>query len=624
MKRFFKFLSITTLSLLTLNSGIATGATIYTIGDSTMADYDPSVYPNQRGWGQMFKQFLMGDVTCQNAARNGRSSKSFYTEGLWTAVLNKVNPGDYVFIQFGHNDEKNDGASGDIGTTPAEYKTYLESYINETRAKGGIPVLLTPIVRCYFSGNEITAKGAHNLSTTGDDLNYPLAMKTVATDMGVTLIDHTALSKALVESYGPTNAKSLLYISDDSTHPNVLGATLFARLVVQDLVRQNILVSNLNASPDLILNPNSIDFGNCYQSTTATKSFTVSGMDLSPTDGSVTITATDGFSVGLSATGSFTNSIDIDYTGGNLTNTTVYVRYAPTTTGLHTGTVQVSTASGTPKDIDLTGNALSMTGGVEAIVHFPLTANANAIITGPVNSLGQSYSGMYQKNFATVGTSTGNMQRSTITGDSWPSGELDIVSNRYIQFAIQAQAGTTFTIDSIGAYAAIAGGNAIAYRVMGSTSENFATNAITFENKPSNTANAVVELSYKPILQVTGGETFYLRFYPWYISTSATGKYLCLQNLMIKGQVSSGTTNTNSPENDKLTLKNGTGKNNFIITGIENTGTVQIYNQMGIVVFTKELIEKTEEINISHLPKGFYIINAVIKNDKISKKIIIN
>src|ERR1035437_735848 len=88
---------------------------IFTIGDSTMADYDTIKYSGdkeQRGWCQLFPKFLNDEVVLKNAARNGRSSKSFYYE-IWKNLRNEIKKGDYVFIQFGHNDEKNKGLDTD-------------------------------------------------------------------------------------------------------------------------------------------------------------------------------------------------------------------------------------------------------------------------------------------------------------------------------------------------------------------------------------------------------------------------------------------------------------------------------------------------------------------------------
>jgi lysophospholipase L1-like esterase len=631
MKKIGKFCTLIIIAFLVMSASSSDPITIYFIGDSTMADYDVSVYTGtteQRGWGQMFRQFLIGDIQFVNAARNGRSSKSFYagSDSLWAGVRNKLKAGDYVFIQFAHNDEKDDGiaGSGGIGTDPwGEYQLYLRNFINETRKIGAIPILVTPIVRRYFSGTTITAKGAHDLSTTADDsiLNYPRAMKAVARELSVPLIDHTSLTKALVESYGSTNSKSIIYVNADDTHLKAVGGTLFARLAVQELIRQNILTDYLNPSPDLIVSPTSIDFGNCYISTYASSPISISGMSLVPNSGSITVKASDGFLVSATETGTYGESVALSYTSGNLSATNIYVRFQPSVVQIYTGQITVSNPSGTPKTITLTGNALSISGGTPACIYFPLTSNATPVIIGPITSLGESWSEMYAKNYAVPSSSTtwpegvtgSTTQRNIIIGDTWVAGEVDIVTTRYIQFGVQPAANTTFTVDSIGLYAAAAGGSGMRFRVMIAKKSDF-SDAITLENKTTNASNTIVKLSYKPILQVADSEYFYLRFYPWY-SSAATSKYLCLQNLTISGTVSSNENPTYMEETDQNRLKvypnpsHGVFYTNY--SGSGKNSLLKIYNLTGTMLQWNRIKTDPETIDLSGFPNGSYVLKII-------------
>ncbi len=227
--------------------------TVYTIGDSTMCLYDTANARHQRGWAQMLPQFFNDDVKIVDAARGGRSSKSFYNEGLWKNVIDKVKPGDYVFIQFGHNDEKNDTIRG---TKPwGEYYYYLKLYVKQTLAKDGIPVFFTPIVRRYFDKTgHITGKGMHNLGPGDSVGNYPKVMRFIAQKMNVPLIDLTLLTKKLVESYGPEKSKEL-YISTDKTHPTLLGATKIAALACKGIKGLHLpLAGYLNSNYRKVLN----------------------------------------------------------------------------------------------------------------------------------------------------------------------------------------------------------------------------------------------------------------------------------------------------------------------------------------------------------------------------------
>lgn len=225
---------------------------IFTIGDSTMADYDTVKYSGekeQRGWCQLFPTLLSGDVSLKNAAKNGRSSKSFYKE-VWVKLRNELQPGDYVFIQFGHNDEKQDGLDTDEndstlrGTNPwGLYQKYLKLYVNEARERGAIPILFTPVVRRYFEKGKLTQKAQHNLIEDASDttLNYVASMKNVACQLSVPLIDMTAATKRLVEAYGSEKSKKELYINTDDTHLKNEGALRYAKLAALELKEKDIL-----------------------------------------------------------------------------------------------------------------------------------------------------------------------------------------------------------------------------------------------------------------------------------------------------------------------------------------------------------------------------------------------
>ena len=615
--------------------------TVYFIGDSTMADYDPAVYPNQRGWGQMFRNFLTGDISFVNAARNGRSTRSFYTgsDSLWAGVRTKLIAGDYVFIQFAHNDEKLNGLSdpavtGGIATAPwGDYQDYLRRYVNETRKLGANPILVTPIVRCYFAGDTITLTGRHNLGTDDSTLNYVRAIKAVGRQMLVPVIDHTALTRKLAESYGPVNAYSTIYVTTDQTHLNPVGATLYAQLAVQEMLKQNILVQNLNASPNLIITPTAINFGNSYISSYAGSKLSVSGLSLTPATGNVTVTAPDGFLVGLTSAGTFSTGVQLPYTGGNLSATDVYVRFQPSVVKTYADSISISYGQGVVRKIAVGGMALSMSGGVACSVNFPLLTNTSPTVTGPVIALDESWGGMYVKNYASVATwpagITGtNSQRNSISAtatnavDTWPAGEIDINTGRYIQFAVKPNTGTSLTVDSIGLYAGAAGGSGLKYRVMYSKSADF-SNAVALEDKTANTGNTMVALSYKPILVIGDAEGFYLRFYPWYNGTASL-KYLCLSNLTIKGRVSSTATAVQNPtENSTLEVYPNPSKGIFNLKNPMNVKSViGVYNLMGIIQRKYEMNALTGVINLSGCPDGIYVLK-VISGSTIEKQLLV-
>lgn len=214
--------------------------TIFMVGDSTMANKSVKAYP-ETGWGQALAMFAdTSRVNIDNHAKNGRSTKSFIDEGLWATVENKIKPGDFVFIQFGHNDEKIDKPNVYARAATA-YKVNLKKMVDETRAKGGTPVIFSSIVRRDFAPN---GKLIH---THGD---YIDAAKLVAAELKVAFIDLEAETHLLVEKLGPDASAYLfmnlpegVYASHpkgliDNTHLTRYGAMQVAWLAIKHIKTQ--------------------------------------------------------------------------------------------------------------------------------------------------------------------------------------------------------------------------------------------------------------------------------------------------------------------------------------------------------------------------------------------------
>lgn len=208
---------------------------VYLIGDSTIANKEIKAYP-ETGWGMPFRYFFDSAVEVDNRAKNGRSTKSFIEEGLWKPVIDNLNEGDYVFIQFGHNDEGKEK----VGryTTPEEFKTNLTKYVNESRSKKAIPVLITPVARRTFDSTG-KIKESHPV--------YADAVREVAKQLNVILIDLDEKSKSLLQQFGPENSKLLYNYTapgehpnypeghKDDTHFNELGARKMAEIVLAEI-----------------------------------------------------------------------------------------------------------------------------------------------------------------------------------------------------------------------------------------------------------------------------------------------------------------------------------------------------------------------------------------------------
>ena len=617
-------------------SQVNAGTRIFTIGDSTMANYDEETNSGEnekRGWAQMFSQFFIGDIAIHNHGKNGASSKSFYNDGTrWTSVRDQLTSNDYVFIQFGHNDEKNNGAEGIAGTDGAvgtapwgDYRNYLRKYVEETRAKGATPILLTPVVRRYFSGNTITAKGKHNLSTDNDSiLNYPRAMKSVARELNVPLIDHTTLTEVLVLSYGDNDSKKILYANDDNTHLKIMGATVFARLVAQDMIRQNILTDYVNAESDLLINPSSYDFGEKYTGTNIIKQFLVSAMDLSPANGNIKVSATLPFSVSSEQNGTYGQEIQIPYTSGGIV-TTIYIRFSPNEGVNYEDNLTIS-VEGTEisKNIPLSGKGLSLDGGVRGCVIWPLTASISPSIDGPLSAVDQSFSQLQNYGFREEcefpdGTKQITQRIATLpesgTNAPWPGGEIDINENRYAQFAVTVPEDAIFYVDSIGFYAGATGGGGVRFSVLISSKADF-TDEVSLLSMEAGGNKVTKAYSFSPTVKLAGGETFYLRFYPWY-NGAATQKYLCLQNVAISGIISMEEGSSVSSQTISE-IKHYVENDILYLNNLPQQTTIQLYNLQGQCIFQQNI--RTE--NISLPLKANCIVRITSDNGSKSIKII--
>ncbi len=208
--------------------------TIYLAGDSTCAQKKTDKRP-ETGWGMEFQPFFKDYVTIANHAKNGRSTRSFVSEGRWDSIMKLLQPGDYVFIEFGHNDQKTDSARH---SSPEEYYEHLCSFVDDVKAHKGNAVILTPIVRRRFN-EEGQFFGTHG--------QYVDEAIKAAKDKEVPLLDMTKATRDLLIKMGEEESKKLYMIADsgvwknypqgrdDNTHLNVDGAKTVAGLVVQEM-----------------------------------------------------------------------------------------------------------------------------------------------------------------------------------------------------------------------------------------------------------------------------------------------------------------------------------------------------------------------------------------------------
>lgn len=596
---------------------------VHTIGDSTMATYDPNTTVT-RGWGQMFQQFFKGDVTVNNRAKNGASSKSFYKESAyWQSVKKQIEPGDYVLIQFAHNDEKSNGCDGDelkayyqsIGdeakanacdyrgtTASGTYKDYLRKYVEETRALGATPVLVGAICRKYFDGSTIRRNGRHDLGdkfdkiedgklTTGNKVaaddhtyDYPYQMQEVAKELGVQYLDLTTATKELYESYGDAKANALLFDGNGSTHTSAMGATLIARLAAQLMQKAGILTENINLTSDLSVNPSTVDLGQAYKGQTVVREVSVNGFDLVPADGNVSITASNGLKV--SADGSdYSSTATLTYKEGNLIGS-FKTSYEFAAAGDINESITVSCGDKTVT-IPVVGKCVELADGVSASAYWRLEKDDNCTVEGPVDPIGETYSEMKLQKYSSPnakttwpeGTgfdATRKTQRNIIEGESWPAGEIDEVSTRWIEFAVKPAKGTTFNVNEISLYVCGCGGNGMHCKIYYSKEADFANAVNIADFSGSMKANDMMEVKATPVIELSEDETLRLRVYPWY-GSAATGKTICLSDVKVAGVAVSATNGVKSVESSELKPE----KIYYSLDGIRQNG---IHDGLNIVV----------------------------------------
>jgi len=234
-----RILILSALCIMFVSAIIDEKKTIWLCGDSTIAIKETKAYP-ETGWGMPFVYFWDAAVQVKNLAKNGRSTKTFISENLWQQVMDGIKEGDYVIIQFGHNDESVE--KKERYAPPAEFKSNLVKFITEARLKKATPILLTPVSRRKFDTIGI-AQETHQA--------YSAYVKEVANEHNVLLIDLDTQSRMLYQQFGKENS-NLLFMQlkagehpnypegrNDNTHFNELGARLIAQLVLKNIKELN-------------------------------------------------------------------------------------------------------------------------------------------------------------------------------------------------------------------------------------------------------------------------------------------------------------------------------------------------------------------------------------------------
>ena len=507
-------------------------------GDSIMRTYS-AAEGDETGWGQVLQFYFDTGVYVNNTLSNGgRSSKSFYYEnGRWNSVKKileeRKNAGKktYVFVNFGHNDQKysangtdfmdyatfaKENPSGwaettyekgkgvidsyDPSTNPdnGTYKDFLKKYIDETKALGGTPVIFSPFVRCYSSNGKISDKGAHVLGDaykgeTAPRGDYPSAAKEAAEENGAAFVDLTSLSKAYVESALARGKEKFVYWPNDTTHACALGALKIAGMAADGLKSQipELASHMIEPEPRIMVRDNTIDFGRMYPNNGSVKSFKVSAFNVP--DGKITITAPKGYTVSGSEDGTFAKTLEIETTADYF-GTDVYVKFTPTEVAEYNYNLQVSHTTVTPDFGNspagsMSGNILLIAltgagkrkaeGGQDFEVTWPMIDSAKAIVytanvapEGVVSPSGAAIgSGLQESAAKADAVSKKYHTRFCSSGTKWLATREE---NTYIQFALPS-GNNTIIVNQIELELASSGTGNMRWDILYSTNDDFSS-----------------------------------------------------------------------------------------------------------------------------------------------------
>lgn len=582
MRKIFSLFAAMTLCLPMLQGAIK----VHTIGDSTMAEYDEST-TDKRGWGMYLGSFFDPSfVTVNNRGKSGADTRGFYTgAAYWPSVKSQMSAGDYLLIQFAHNDEGNDSNLAGLdnleyaayckekglpaptdarGTNPqTTYRDFLRLFIDEARELGVNPVLVGPICRAYFSGNNITRKGQHDLGdkfakiengevlknqsvpASNLSMSYVEAMRIVAAEKNVPFIDLTEATRQLYLSYGESQCLSQLFCTGDKTHTNAMGGNLVARAAAQLLKNAGVLAEYINIPTDITANPNAINIGETYCSVPQNKEFLLTGYGLEPAAGTVNLSASANLLISLDKE-NYASTAQVSYEGGSMFQK-VFIRANYATGGLHFDTVYAT--SGEHKvAVPVSAMAIALDGGADVSAFWAIGAKPvpAPVVEGPISAeftMSQMACIDYNaaKNYFVDGDETNIILarfHNSADGSSrtpWPAGEIDENASRYLDFAITAPAAMDVRITRIAMEIASDGTSTMCYHLNIGFGDEF-TGVTTIYEKRNMTSRVIEHVDLTPTLTIPAGEVLHFRILPWHdYGEVKDSKYIGLRNVRIEG-----------------------------------------------------------------------------------------
>lgn len=617
-----RLLLITTCAFASIAIALAAGPKkkVHTIGDSTMSEYATDGSTDKRGWGQFLQQFFNStNITVNNRGKAGASSKSFYKEpGFWDTLVkggkDEMKSGDFLLIQFAHNDEKNSGADGEEvkkyymkqgaanrvrnidyrGTTPFEtYQEYMRNFIKEAKAMGVKPIVVGPIARSYFNGDgsKITRAGKHDLGdshsiikdgvfleeqkvgASDHTFDYVKAAIDVANEFDdVPFIDLTELTAKLYEKYGYQYCAKKLFCSADKTHPAALGAALIAhefavqlkqqaetetdakkKAVLAELA-QDVIVSN-----GISFSPSDGDMGMAYVGSQVDKKITMSAFDMASEYGTVKVTANNSFQISLDKY-TWNESVNVKYTNSTLM-TPLYIR-ANTTTGGITKCQLTAVEGSNTYTHELKIENIDKNSGEEASAFWKLSPTSTAPTATNLVAAEVKMADMFIENFSMEPISPkghSQMLLFNIKDGTWPATDFDESSTRYVEFKATVPKGKILNLSEISLDVCSFGGNNGCYNIYVATKEDFSDKELIGKAIKASKEYCTT-ISKELLMRVPDGESVYIRLYPWMkVTEKVQGKCIGISDVSIKGRLFDAPPPPPAPKNAKPGVKRPAG-----------------------------------------------------------------
>lgn len=356
-------------------------------------------------------------------------------------------------------------------------------------------------------------------------------MKAVATKYNVPVIDLTADTKAIVESYGANQAADTLYVASDNTHPQIMFAALIAKHAADDMKAissLSALTSHIIAAPTILSNGYPLAFGPVNVGANSVKYVAVAAFDETPASGTLTVTAPTDFQVSTDQS-TWSQSVDVSYTGGGVTQV-LYARFAPTQAQAYTGNITVTSGGSTVATVALSGTGVA--GATDSAAWFTAGTDTTAAVTGHLTATAATPSNLTSPTTTDAVAWTVNSASVTPVRyivDTWTAHD----ATKYVEFSITPT--VALNITNIATYIASYGGSNLRADLEYSLNSDFSGSVRLNSADMTTTKEILTQFKYSVSVAVNAGQTLYVRIFPWQKSSTTATKGIAIYDMTVGG-----------------------------------------------------------------------------------------